>query len=109
MNPFPGVNSVLVLDNAKIHHDQELLEYLDAIGVKVEFLPPYSPDLNPIESAFATIKKFLQRNRYFVAASLMVSRSPIAVTPQTSNCTSVNLHKCLTLIFCFSNPSKNLI
>jgi len=66
MNPFPGVNSVLVLDNAKIHHDQELLEYLDAFGVKVEFLPPYLPDLNPIESAFATIKKFLQRNRYFV-------------------------------------------
>ena len=66
MNPFSGVNSVLVLDNAKIHHDQELLEYLDAFGVKVEFLPPYSPDLNPIETAFSTIKKFLQRNRYFV-------------------------------------------
>jgi len=39
MNPFPSTNSVLVLDNAKIHHDQELLEYLDAFGVKVEFLP----------------------------------------------------------------------
>ncbi|GES97782.1 homeodomain-like protein [Rhizophagus clarus] len=32
MNPFPSTNSVLVLDNAKIHHDQELLEYLDAFG-----------------------------------------------------------------------------
>src|SRR6266498_3986369 len=66
MNPFPGVNSVLVLDNAKIHHDQELLEYLDTFGVKVEFLPPYSPDLNLIESAFVIIKNFLQRNKYFV-------------------------------------------
>ena len=56
MNSFPSKNSVLVLDNAKIHHDQELLDYLDAFGVKVEFLPPYSPDLNPIESAFSTIK-----------------------------------------------------
>ncbi|CAB4438688.1 unnamed protein product [Rhizophagus irregularis] len=69
MNPFPSKNSVLVLDNAKIHHDQELLDYLDAFGVKVEFLPPYSPDLNPIETAFSTIKQFLQRNRYFVEIS----------------------------------------
>ncbi|GBB94078.1 hypothetical protein RclHR1_02290004 [Rhizophagus clarus] len=56
MNPFPSTHSVLVLDNAKIHHDQELLEYLDAFEVKVEFLPSYSPDLNPIETAFSTIK-----------------------------------------------------
>src|SRR5437773_266801 len=69
MNPFPSKNSVLVLDNAKIHHDQELLNYLDAFGVKVEFLPPYSPDLNPIETAFSTIKQFLQRNQYFIEIS----------------------------------------
>ena len=69
MNPFPSTNSVLVLDNAKIHHDQDLLDYLSAFGVKVEFLPPYSPDFNPIETAFSTIKQFLQRNRYFVEVS----------------------------------------
>ncbi|GES77791.1 hypothetical protein GLOIN_2v1776603 [Rhizophagus clarus] len=49
-------NSVLVLDNAKIHHDQDLLDYLSAFGIKVEFLPPYSPDFNPIETAFSMIK-----------------------------------------------------
>jgi transposase len=88
MNPFPSTNSVLVLDNAKIHHDQELLDYLSAFGVKVEFLPPYSPDLNPIETAFSTIKQFLRRNRYFVDTSynpiypLLVACSQI--TPQMS-------------------------
>ena len=56
MNPFPGKNSVLVLDNAKIHHDQELLDYLDAFEVNVVFLPPYLSDLNPIKSTFSTIK-----------------------------------------------------
>jgi len=61
MNPFLSKNSILVLDNAKIHHDQELLNYLDAFGVKIIFLPPYSPNLNPIETAFSTIKQFLQR------------------------------------------------
>ncbi|GBC10864.1 hypothetical protein RclHR1_09970004 [Rhizophagus clarus] len=45
-----------VLDNAKIHHDQDLLDYLSAFGIKVEFLPPYSPDFNPIETAFSMIK-----------------------------------------------------
>ena len=48
MNSFSSKNSVLVLDNAKIHYDQELLDYLDAFGVKVEFLLPYLSDLNPI-------------------------------------------------------------
>jgi len=45
---------------------------------------------------------------YFWTASLIVSISPIAVTPQVSNCVSFNLLKCFTLILCFSNPSKNL-
>lgn len=69
MKPYPHSNSVLVLDNACIHHDEGLLEYLDAFGVKVEFLPPYSPDLNPIEIAFSFIKSYLKRNRYFVENS----------------------------------------
>ena len=40
MNSFPIKNSVLVLDNGKIYHDQELLDYLNAFGVKVEFCHP---------------------------------------------------------------------
>lgn len=66
MNPFPGPNSVIVLDNAKIHHNESLIEYLQAFGIRVEFLPPYSPDLNPIESSFSVIKSFLKRNRDYI-------------------------------------------
>ena len=33
------------------------------IGIRIEFLPPYSPDLNPIEEAFSKIKVILCRNR----------------------------------------------
>jgi hypothetical protein len=33
------------------------------IGVRIEFLPPYSPDLNPIEEAFSKIKAFLRRHQ----------------------------------------------
>ncbi|CAG8751860.1 1596_t:CDS:2, partial [Racocetra fulgida] len=57
MNPYPHSNSILVLDNARIHHDEGLCEYLDAFGVRVEFLPPYSPDLNLIEEVGSEVAK----------------------------------------------------
>jgi len=66
MNPYPGPNSVIILDNAKIHHNEDLIDYLQAFGIHVEFLPPYSPDLNPIESAFSVMKSFLKKNRDFI-------------------------------------------
>ncbi|CAG8736501.1 2049_t:CDS:2, partial [Racocetra fulgida] len=51
--PYSHANSVLVLDNARIHHNSELIKYIEAFGYKIEYLPPYSPDMNPIETAFA--------------------------------------------------------
>ena len=38
------------------------------IGVRVEYLPPYSPDLNPIEEAFSKIKSFLRRHHEYYQA-----------------------------------------
>lgn len=35
------------------------------LGVRVEYLPPYSPDLNPIEEVFSKIKSFLRRHRTY--------------------------------------------
>jgi transposase len=66
MNSYPNKHSVLVLDNARIHHDDILIEYIEAFGGRVEFLPPYSPDFNPIKSSFSVIKSFLKRYRDFV-------------------------------------------
>lgn len=68
-NPYPGPLSVLVLDNAKIHRGAELLELVDRFGVRIEFLPPYSPDLNPIEEAFSQIKHFIRRNYEYYGAT----------------------------------------
>ena len=52
-----------MLDNARIHQGDELVEIADCFGVRVEYLPPYSPDLNPIEEAFSKIKHFLRRHQ----------------------------------------------
>ena len=62
-NPYPGVLSVLVLDNARIHHNDEILELVDWFGVCVKYLPPYSLNLNPIEKAFSKIKHFLRQHQ----------------------------------------------
>jgi hypothetical protein len=50
------------MDNARIHHGDEILELADRYGVRIEYLPPYSPDLNPIEEAFSKIKSFIRWN-----------------------------------------------
>ena len=70
MNPFPNKNSVLVMDNAKIHHDEEMINLIERIGCKVLFLPPYSPDYNLIEIAFSTLKRWFRQNRDFMETCL---------------------------------------
>jgi transposase len=66
MNPYPGKNSVLVMDNAKIHHDEHMINIIESVGCKVLFLPPYSPDFNLIELAFSVIKSWIKRNKDFI-------------------------------------------
>ena len=40
-------------------------------GMRIEFLPPYSPDLNPIEEAFSSMKAWIRRNRNTAQADFM--------------------------------------
>ena len=47
---------MVILDNASIHHTENVVKAIEDIGVLVHFLPPYSPDLNPIEEAFSKVK-----------------------------------------------------
>lgn len=56
MHPFPGSNSVLMMDNARINHNNDFIDIVQELGVKIEFLPPYSPSLNPIERSFSGLK-----------------------------------------------------
>ncbi|KAI7938122.1 hypothetical protein MJO28_015042 [Puccinia striiformis f. sp. tritici] len=61
MNPFPGPRSVLVMDNCCIHHRGRIEELCEAHNVVYMYLPPYSPDFNPIEKSFLVIKNHLKR------------------------------------------------
>jgi len=67
---WPEPKSVLVMDNASFHHSPKIKQLCDDAGVKLVFLPPYSPDLNPIEEFFAQLKKFIKRHwRYYAKNS----------------------------------------
>ena len=53
MNPYPQDKSILVLDNCMIQKMGVLWEIIEGFGHVLLFLPPYSPDLNPIEKSFS--------------------------------------------------------
>lgn len=50
----PGM--VLIIDNARFHKSKKIIELLDKIQCRVIFLPPYSPDFNPIEHHWTAVK-----------------------------------------------------
>ena len=57
----PG--SILVMDNCKFHHRKEVLKVLNEKRIIFKFLPPYSPQLNPIEEFFSELKANYKRIR----------------------------------------------
>ncbi|WP_183305964.1 transposase [Dysgonomonas hofstadii] len=57
-------NSVIVLDNATFHKRRDALLAVQKHGHTLEFLPPYSPDLNPIEKKWAQAKSIRRKYGY---------------------------------------------
>ena len=55
----PG--DVVILDNLPAHKGREVRELIEAAGASLLYLPPYSPDFNPIENAFAKLKTLLRK------------------------------------------------
>lgn len=55
----PG--DIVVLDNLPAHKPTAVREAIEATGAELRYLPPYSPDLNPIEMAFAKLKALLKK------------------------------------------------
>jgi transposase len=58
--PQLRTGDVVILDNLSSHKGTRIRELIEAAGASLRFLPPYSPDLNPIEMIFAKIKQALR-------------------------------------------------
>ena len=61
--PKAPKNSIIVMDNASFHKRKETSKVIKQSGCLLEFLPPYSPDLNPIEHKWAQAKSIRRKKR----------------------------------------------
>jgi len=59
--PTLSVGDIVIMDNLGSHKRQVIRRLIRAAGAKLFFLPPYSPDLNPIEQVFAKLKTLLRK------------------------------------------------
>ena len=59
--PSLDKGSVIVMDNASFHSKKKLFSAAHNAGCKLLFLPPYSPELNPIEKLWAWLKRLLRK------------------------------------------------
>jgi len=107
LTPFPGPRSVVILDNCAIHHDEEIRQIIEIecgastivtlrnsqthiidVGAKLIYLPPYSPDFNPIEQTFHSIKAWLRRHEAEAVAPearpWLIHQAALSVSPESA-------------------------
>ena len=88
--PFNGKNpnSIVILDNCSIHHVAPVTELIRSVGAMVHYLPPYSPDYNPIEWCFSKVKHAIssmeQVNELTGDIELIARMAFATVTPEDS-------------------------
>ena len=83
----PG--DVVVLDNLSSHKSERARKRIESRGAELVFLPPYSPDLNPIEMVFSKIKQLLRSLACRTQTALWTAMQSVldAVTPSdAANC-----------------------
>jgi len=59
--PTLSAGDIVIMDNLGSHKGRAVRKAIRTVGAKLFFLPPYSPDLNPIEQAFAKLKTLLRK------------------------------------------------
>ncbi|MBE9212299.1 transposase [Plectonema cf. radiosum LEGE 06105] len=52
--------AIVVMDNLKVHHADHVKVAIESVVAKIKFLPPYFPDLSPIELCWSKLKQFLR-------------------------------------------------
>lgn len=82
--PFLAHGDVVIMDNLRAHKAAGVRAAIEAVGASLLYLPPYSPDLNPIENAFAKLKALMRAraerttSAFWNAASSIVELFPPA-------------------------------
>ena len=69
--PTLSKGDVVVMDNLSSHKGPRVEQLIKAAGAQLRYLPPYSPDMNPIEKAYSKLKAFLRKIAERTVAGLM--------------------------------------
>jgi transposase len=80
----PG--DTVVLDNLPCHKSAAVRAAVEAAGCRLVYLPPYSPDLNPIELAFAKLKRLLRSDGHRAVPTLMTFLESAATAFRRDEC-----------------------
>jgi transposase len=82
--PILRPGDIVVMDNLPSHKVVGIREAIEAAGAELRYLPPYSPDLNPIEQFFAKLKTLLRKAAAwtFYAIFAAIADALTAVSPQ---------------------------
>lgn len=85
--PQTAPGDIIIMDNARIHKKSFNLRLFEAKKVEIKYLPPYSPDLNPIEHMWSKIKSIMRQDqpRDFNEIWGSMSRAHFKVTPQDAH------------------------
>ena len=81
-------DDVVIMDNMRSHHSKIVTELLDKAGISYIYLPlpPYSPDLNPIEKMWSKMKSILRKRKIRIASELPEAVKAALESVSTNDC-----------------------
>ena len=85
LGPTLKPGDIVVMDNLRVHKVAAVETAIKARGAKVEYLPPYSPDLNPIEKCWSKVKTALRAAKARTADELMAALKEALLTISTAD------------------------
>src|SRR3954470_6000634 len=90
--PMLQLNDIVMMDNLPVHKVPAVRKAIEAAGAQLLFLPPYSPDLNPIEMVFAKMKAVLRREAIRSVDALWRALGSIANAITSTECANYIRH-----------------
>ncbi len=85
LSPTLSPGEIVLMDNIPTHKVEGVQEALEAVGARVEYLPPYSPDLSPIENFWSKVKTCLRRIGARTLADLLAALQQAFATVTLEN------------------------
>ena len=82
--PTLNPGDIVVMDNLSSHKNQEVINLIESVEAEVWYLPPYSPDLNPIEKMWSKVKAILRKIKARTEQTLIsaIAIALEAITPE---------------------------